>query len=175
MKVSSRLVELDKLRLATRKEEAKELASKAGVDPYIVLLPPSASKGGVSEKLVRVCEECKEEFCSGSCIIFQYDSYQVTSRPSLHTSPRLTSETDKKLGGRGGRNLEHCHQEEETVCQECEEEEIGGAKKLNSVAFPMRLILPVRSDIKPVNKLKINQYLSIFVRKHVKVVNCKYF
>ena len=79
MKVSSRLVELDKLRLATRKEEAKELASKAGVDPYIVLLPPSASKGGVSEKLVRVCEECKEEFCSGTCIIFQYDSYQVSS------------------------------------------------------------------------------------------------
>ena len=47
------------------------------MDPYIVLLPPSASKGGVSEKLVRVCEECKEEFCSGSCIIFQYDSYQA--------------------------------------------------------------------------------------------------
>ena len=43
MKFSCRLVELDKLRLATRKEEAKELASKAGVDPYIVLLPPSAS------------------------------------------------------------------------------------------------------------------------------------
>ena len=75
--LSLRLVELDKLRLATRKEEAKELASKGGVDPYIVLLPPSASKGGVSEKLVRVCEECKEEFCSGTCIIFQYDSYQV--------------------------------------------------------------------------------------------------
>ena len=72
-----RLVERDKLRLATRKEENKELLSKAGVDPYIVLLPPSASKGGVSEKLVRVCEECKEEFCSGTCIIFQYDSYQV--------------------------------------------------------------------------------------------------
>ena len=71
-------MELDKLRLATRKEEARELASKAGVDPYIVLLPPSASKGGVSEKLVRVCEECKEEFCTGTCIIFQYDSYQVT-------------------------------------------------------------------------------------------------
>ena len=47
------------------------------MDPCIVLLPPSASKGGVSEKMVRVCEECKEEFCLGTCIIFQYDSYQV--------------------------------------------------------------------------------------------------
>ena len=73
-----RLVELDKLRLGTRKEEAKELAAKGGVDPYIVLMPASASRGGVSEKLVRVCEECREEFCSGNCIIFQYDSYQVS-------------------------------------------------------------------------------------------------
>ena len=75
-----RLVELDKLRLGTRKEEAKELAAKGGVDPYIVLMPASASRGGVSEKLVRVCEECREEFCSGNCIIFQYDSYQVPSQ-----------------------------------------------------------------------------------------------
>ena len=83
--LSCRLVELDKLRLATRKEEARELAGRAGVDPYIVLLPPSASKGGVSEKLVRVCEECKEEFCTGTCIIFQYDSYQVTEK--YHDTP----------------------------------------------------------------------------------------
>ena len=75
-----RLVELDKLRLGTRKEEAKELAAKGGVDPYILLMPASASRGGVSEKLVRVCEECREEFCSGNCIIFQYDSYQVPSQ-----------------------------------------------------------------------------------------------
>lgn len=65
------------MRLATRKEEAKEMAAKGGVDPYIVIMPPSASKGGVSEKLIKVCEECKEEFCGGSCIIFQYDSYQA--------------------------------------------------------------------------------------------------
>ena len=68
---------MQKLRLATRKEESKELASKGGVDPYVVVMPPSASKGGVSEKLIKVCEECREEFCSGTCIIFQYDSYQV--------------------------------------------------------------------------------------------------
>ena len=49
------------------------------MDPYIVLQPGSASRGGVSEKLVRVCEECREEFCSGNCIIFQYDSYQVST------------------------------------------------------------------------------------------------
>ena len=93
------MVELDKMRLATRKEETKELASKGGVDPYIVLMPPSASKGGVSEKLVKVkqgeemvlsyrpvvqvCEECREEFCSGSCIIFQYDSYQAGGQVEL--------------------------------------------------------------------------------------------
>ena len=71
------MVELDKLRLATRKEESKELAAKGGVDPYVVVMPPSASKGGVSEKLIKVCEECREEFCCGTCIIFQYDSYQV--------------------------------------------------------------------------------------------------
>ena len=97
--LSLRLVELDKLRLATRKEEAKELASKAGVDPYIVLLPPSASKGGVSEKLVRVCEECKEEFCSGTCIIFQYDSYQVTEGLLYPLTGLFTAETDQTLGG----------------------------------------------------------------------------
>ena len=92
-----RLVELDKLRLATRKEEAKELASKGGVDPYIVLLPPSASKGGVSEKLVRVCEECKEEFCSGTCIIFQYDSYQrLVQDPGDEEAADLAAETARK-------------------------------------------------------------------------------
>ena len=89
-------MELDKLRLATRKEEARELASKAGVDPYIVLLPPSASKGGVSEKLVRVCEECREEFCTGTCIIFQYDSYQVTVRQLTQGQVLLISLAIKK-------------------------------------------------------------------------------
>ena len=49
-----RLVELDKLRLNTRKEEAKDLAAKGGVDPSIIIMPPSASKGGVSEKLIKV-------------------------------------------------------------------------------------------------------------------------
>ena len=81
---SSRLVELDKLRLATRKEESKELVGKGGVDPYVVVMPPSASKGGVSEKLIKVCEECREEFCSGTCIIFQYDSYQVKVHTVVH-------------------------------------------------------------------------------------------
>jgi hypothetical protein len=28
---------------------------------------------------VELCEECGEEFCSGTCLIFQYDSYQVQS------------------------------------------------------------------------------------------------
>ena len=45
---------LDKLRLNTRKEEAKALAEKGGVDDNIIVLPPSASKGGVSEKMINV-------------------------------------------------------------------------------------------------------------------------
>ena len=45
---------LDKLRLNTRKEEEKALAAKGGVDDNIIVLPPSASKGGVSEKMIKV-------------------------------------------------------------------------------------------------------------------------
>ena len=45
---------LDKLRLKTRKEEARNLAAKGGVDDSIIILPPSASKGGVSEKMIKV-------------------------------------------------------------------------------------------------------------------------
>ena len=29
------------------------------------------------QPIFQVCEECKEEFCTGNCIVFQYDSYQV--------------------------------------------------------------------------------------------------
>ena len=45
---------LDKLRLKTRKEEAKNLAAKGGVDENIIIMPPSASQGGVSEKTIKV-------------------------------------------------------------------------------------------------------------------------
>ena len=50
----NRLVELDKLRLTTRKEETKELAAKGSADPSVVIIPPSASKGGVLEKIIKV-------------------------------------------------------------------------------------------------------------------------
>ena len=78
-----RLVELDKLRLATRKEEEAAIAAKGGIDPFYLsqhddgdsggggfddydclvktkienelsVMPPSASKGGVGEKLIKV-------------------------------------------------------------------------------------------------------------------------
>ena len=90
---------LDKLRLQTRRREAEQDLARGGKDPFIVVKNPSASKGGVSEKLVKVkqgeemvlsyrpvvqvCEECREEFCSGSCIIFQYDSYQAGGQVEL--------------------------------------------------------------------------------------------
>ena len=45
---------LDKLRLNTLKEEAKALAAKGGVDDKIIVLPQSSSKGGVSEKMIKV-------------------------------------------------------------------------------------------------------------------------
>lgn len=45
---------LDKLRLKTRKEEGRALAAKGGVDDSFIILPPSASKGGVSEKMIKV-------------------------------------------------------------------------------------------------------------------------
>ena len=67
---------------------------------------------------MKVCEECGEEFCSGTCIIFQYDSYQVfddlfqlvrkncsklpprqcpTSKP-IHFLQRLLKEEDEDGG-----------------------------------------------------------------------------
>ena len=40
---------------------------------------------------MKVCEECGEEFCSGTCIIFQYDSYQVfDTLPCFSSSPKIT-------------------------------------------------------------------------------------
>ena len=51
-----RLVHLDKLRLATRREESEILFDAGGKDPDIIVKAASESKGGVIEKLIKVDE-----------------------------------------------------------------------------------------------------------------------
>ena len=52
--VFSRLVQLDKLRLASRQAEAETFDAFGGKDPDIIIKNASESKGGVIEKLVKV-------------------------------------------------------------------------------------------------------------------------
>ena len=47
-----RLVALDRLHQVTRKEETQ--SKLEGGDPFIVTKPPSASRGGVAEKFIKV-------------------------------------------------------------------------------------------------------------------------
>ena len=82
---------MDKLRLQTRAKEAEQALARGGKDPFIVVKNPSASKGGVAETSIKVCSECAEEFCSGTCKEFQYDAYQRLIVP----------EKEKDLGGDG--------------------------------------------------------------------------
>ena len=50
----SKLVELDRLSLASRELERRELAQQGGKDPDIVILRPSQSMAGVTQKIVKV-------------------------------------------------------------------------------------------------------------------------
>ena len=52
--VVCRLVHLDKLRLATRREESDVLDAAGGKDPDIIVKNASESKGGVIEKFIKV-------------------------------------------------------------------------------------------------------------------------
>ena len=49
-----RLVQLDKLRLATVHAEEDASLARGGKDPFIVVKAPSASKGGVAETSIKV-------------------------------------------------------------------------------------------------------------------------
>ena len=53
----------------------------SGLKPVDHTQPSHQKQGGEvilsCRPVLQVCEECREEFCSGSCIIFQYDSYQA--------------------------------------------------------------------------------------------------
>ena len=51
-------------------EEAK------GVDPDLVTKKPSETRGGVMEKLFKICGECGEEFCHGNCSKFDYEQHK---------------------------------------------------------------------------------------------------
>ena len=48
---------MDKLRLATRREESEILFDAGGKDPDIIVKAASESKGGVIEKLIKVDED----------------------------------------------------------------------------------------------------------------------
>ena len=48
------MVELDRLRLATMEVERTKLADQGGGDPDIQVIRPSQSRGGVTQKIVKV-------------------------------------------------------------------------------------------------------------------------
>ena len=54
-----RLVELERLTVATRDMERKELVKNGGKDPDIVIKKPSQSLGGVTQKIIKV----SDKFC----------------------------------------------------------------------------------------------------------------
>ena len=52
-----RLVELERLTVATRDRERKELVKNGGKDPDIVIKKPSQSLGGVTQKIIKVSDK----------------------------------------------------------------------------------------------------------------------
>ena len=59
-----RLVQLDKLRLATVHAEEDAALARGGKDPFIVVKAPSASKGGVAETSIKVSFLGLNRICS---------------------------------------------------------------------------------------------------------------
>ena len=72
----SRLIELDRLTVTTREKERVEDEDARGVDTGLVIRKPSETRGGVLEKLIKICEECGVEFCHGNCSKFDYDLHK---------------------------------------------------------------------------------------------------
>ena len=72
----SRLIELDRLTVNSREAERVEEEAK-GADPDLVTRKPSETRGGVMEKLFRICGDCGEEFCHGAnCSKFDYEQHK---------------------------------------------------------------------------------------------------
>ncbi|XP_040568332.1 uncharacterized protein [Lepeophtheirus salmonis] len=94
--IFSRLVQLDKWRLQTRAREQEQDLARGGKNPFIVVKQPSSSKGGVTETSIKVCSECAEEFCSGTCKEFQYDAYQRIIIPEKEAEVGSSGKTSKK-------------------------------------------------------------------------------
>ena len=81
--------------MATREMEKKEVVKNGGKDPDIAVTRPSASLGGVTQKIIKVsstvpiwsrghenynwkvCDDCGEDFCYGACMMFDYESHVV--------------------------------------------------------------------------------------------------
>ena len=99
------MIELNKLKISTRKQEAELLVKNNGVDPDISQKTAACSLGGVIVKtfqvsisikditnlnaelkfLCEVCAFCEEEFCCGSsCGLFLYEDVKVTLELDLH-------------------------------------------------------------------------------------------
>ena len=73
----SRLIQLDRLTVNSREAERVEEEEAKGVDPDLVTRKPSETRGGVMEKLFKICGECGEEFCHGNCSKFDYEQHKA--------------------------------------------------------------------------------------------------
>ena len=71
-----RLIELDRLTVNSREAERVEEEETKGADPDLVTRKPSETRGGVMEKLFKICGECGEEFCHGNCSKFDYEQHK---------------------------------------------------------------------------------------------------
>merc|ERR1712096_399688 len=74
--IFTRLIELDRLRMQTRKMEKKESAGLGKKDPDRTIKLPGENKGGVREIYTKICDDCGEEFCYGTCNKFQYEDFK---------------------------------------------------------------------------------------------------
>ena len=106
--------------------EDRELKANDGRDPDFTFKNPSSSKGGVFETFIRVsieddiiilfgktcillkiCDNCEVDFCSGACSLFDYEDHQVTKQEEEYqydhnpfqrkTQEELENEANEKL------------------------------------------------------------------------------
>ena len=102
----ARMIELDRLRMETRRMEKKKSAKVRKSDPDRVVKMPSESRGGVMQiytkvfcsnkinissdtlftfpfiliNFLKICSDCGEEFCYGTCNTFNYEDFKVCTK-----------------------------------------------------------------------------------------------